>query len=90
MLFILKNNGDNHCDQILKFIDNEDKIILIQDGVLLAHENNKFISTVKDKDVEILVLKNDLDVRGAKNNINAKTIDYADMVDLIEKNKVFS
>lgn len=90
MLFILKNSEGNYCDQILKFIDHEDKLILIQDGVLLAHSDNSFISAIKNKGIKILILENDLNLRGIKNNIDAKIINYVDMVDLIEKNKVFS
>ncbi len=71
-------------------MEKDDKIILIQDGVLLAHANNKFISTVKGKEIEILILENDLNLRGIKNNINAKIINYENMVSLIEKNRVFS
>ncbi len=90
MLFIIKSNENKYCKQTLKFMNNGDKIILIQDGVLLAHENNKFISTIKNKGVEILILEDDLNLRGAKNNIGAEAITYEDMVNLIEKNKVFS
>ncbi len=90
MLFIIKSSENNHCERTLQFMDKDDTIILIQDGALLAHENNKFISTVKNKGVEILMLENDLNLRGIKNNISAKTINYEDMVSLIEKNQVFS
>ncbi len=91
MLFIIKSNENNRCEQTLKFMNKDDKIILIQDGVLLAHNNNnKFISAVKNKGAEILVLENDLNLRGIKNNIDAKMVAYEDMIGLIEKNKVFS
>lgn len=88
MLFIIKSK--NQDQRILRFMEKGDKIIFIQDGVLLAHGDNKFISAIKNKGVEILMLENDLNLRGIKNNINAKTINYEDIVYLVEKNKVFS
>ncbi len=91
MLFILKSNEIDYYKRVLKFINEGDKVVLIQDGVLLAHNrNNEFILAVKDKNVEILVLENDLDLRGVKNDIGAEAITYREMVDLIEENKVFS
>ncbi len=68
-----------------------DKVVLIQDGVFLANNHdNKFISALKEKGGEILVLENDLNLRGVKNNINGEMITYEDMIRLIEENKVFS
>lgn len=72
-------------------MEEADKVVLIQDGVFLANNhNNKFISALKKKGGEILVLENDLNLRGVKNNINAEMITYEDAIGLIEKDKVFS
>ncbi len=91
MIFILKSNKNGYRKRVLKFINEGDKVILIQDGVLLTHDlDNEFILVVKEEGGKILALENDLKLRGVENNVKAETITYEDMVDLIEKNKVFS
>ncbi len=89
MLFIVKSNNQNQG--IFRFMEEGDKIILIQDGTLLVHnQNNNLIKSAADKKMEILVLKNDLVLRGLKNNAGAKETTYEAMIELIEINTVFS
>jgi len=91
MLFILKSNNKDQCQKILKYVQKGDKIVFIQDAVLLLHnQENKFIQSFKEKKVEISFLKNDLDVRAIKNNVKAKAISFKEMIELIENNKIFS
>ncbi len=91
MLFILKTNKIDICERTLKFMEKGDKVVLIQDGVFLAqNHNNKFISSVKEKGVQILILENDLKLRGVKKNIDDEVITYEDMINLIKKDKIFS
>ncbi len=91
VLFIIKESLWNKNASMLKYVKQGDKVLFIQDGVLiLNNSSSETIEELKEKKAEVLALKEDLELRGIKNNANIKTIDYYGFVDLIESNKVFS
>lgn len=91
VLFVIKNSFWAEKSSVLNYAKPKDKILLIQDGVLILNKNrSELIKKIKDKDIDLLALKEDLDLRGIKNNAKAKLIDYDGFVELIERNKVFS
>ncbi len=91
VLFIIKESLWNKKTSVMKYIEPGDKVLLIQDGVLMLNSGiSKTIGEFKEKNVEVLALKEDLELRGIKNNLNIDLIDYQGFVELIENNKVFS
>ncbi len=91
VLFIIKESLSNKNTNVMKYIKQDDKVLFIQDGVLiLNNKTSKAIEEIKEKNAEILALKEDLELRGIKNNAKVKLVDYGGFVDLIETNKVFS
>ena len=83
LYLIDKPYGENGL--ALAEIDNDAKIVLIQDGVYLNVE--RFANKK-----EIYAIENDLKKRGLLNMLPSyiKRIDYSRLVDLIVKNKVFN
>lgn len=92
MLFIIKTTNLNDLNQVLRFAEkDDDTILLIQDAVFLVYnEQNSFIKKVRERKIQLKILKNDLHIRGIDNKAQAETITYKDMVDLIEQHTVFS
>ncbi len=91
VLFIIKESLSNKNTNVMKYVKQDDKVLLIQDGVLmLNNKTSKAIEEFKEKNAEIIALKEDLELRGIKNNANVKLVDYEGFVALIEANKVFS
>ena len=91
VLFIIKESLSNKNANVMKYIKQDDKVLFIQEGVLiLNNKTSKAIEEIKEKNAEVLALKEDVELRGIKNNAGLKLIDYSGFVDLIEANKVFS
>lgn len=91
VLFIIKESITVKNAEVMKYINPNDKVLLIQDGVLVLNNNkSKIIEEFKKEKIEVFALKEDLKLRGIKNNTNAKLINYDGFVELIENNKVFS
>ncbi len=91
VLFIIKNSVWKENVNFLNYAKKGDIVLLIQDGVLILNIGKSDFSTkIKEKNIELMALKDDLKLRGIKNNAKAKLIDYNGLVELIEKNKVFS
>ncbi len=75
---------------MIKYLNPKDKVLLIQDGVLILNKGDSGIQSFKEKKAEVFALKEDLELRGIQNNAGVKLIDYKGFVELIEKEKVFS
>ncbi len=91
VLFIVKNPLWKCSEKILDFSGPKDKVLLIQDGVLILNsEKSRFLEDIKKKRIELLALKEDLELRGIKNRAKAVLVSYDGFVDLIENNRVVS
>ncbi len=90
MLFIIKESLLKGEPSAIRHLNPKDKVLLIQDGVLALNKDASGIQALKEKKVEVLALKEDLELRGIQNNAEAKLIDYHGFVELIETEKVFS
>ncbi len=90
VLFIIKKSVLTGEPSMIKYLNPKDKVLLIQDGVLILNKGESGIQTFKEKGAEILALKEDLELRGIQNNAKVKLIDYPGFVELIENEKVFS
>ncbi len=90
VLFIIKESLLKREPNAIKHLNSKDKVLLIQDGVLILNKSTSGIQALKEKKVEVLALKEDLELRGIQNNAGAKLIDYSGFVELIETEKVFS
>ncbi|QJC29623.1 sulfurtransferase complex subunit TusB [Enterobacteriaceae endosymbiont of Plateumaris pusilla] len=94
MLYTLFNSPSScNFSLLLKYISENDDLILIQDGVLAGLKNSfsmKKIIKVKNKiPFHIFGIKNDIESRGLLNIISKKIIqiEYKDFVSLTIKNK---
>ncbi len=90
VLFIIKESLLAGEPSMIKYLNPKDKVLLIQDGVLILNKGDSGIQALKEKDTEVLALKEDLELRGIQNNAKVKLIDYHGFVELIENEKVFS
>lgn len=90
VLFIIKESLISGETSIIKYLNPKDKVLLIQDGVLVLNKGESGIRIFKEKGTEVLALKEDLELRGIQNNAGVKLIDYPGFVELIETEKVFS
>ncbi len=81
MLYILKELSSRKGIN-LALNDNDARVVLIEDGVYLD------ISPLKGK-AKIYALRKDLESRGLLDKlVGIEIIDYSDLVDLIEENRV--
>ncbi len=91
VLFIIKKSLTGDKLSIFKYLNQGDKILLIQDSVLLLNnESSRIVKRLNEKKVEVFALEDDVKIRGIRNNLNIKLVDYSGFVDLIENNVVFS
>lgn len=90
VLFIIKESLLDEESRIIKYLNPQDKVLLIQDGVLKLNKGDSGIRAFKEKGVEVLALKEDLELRGIQNNAKVKLIDYSGFIELIETEKIFS
>ncbi len=90
VLFIIKESLLRGEPSMIKYLNPKDKVLLIQDGVLILNRSDSGIQFLKEKEAEVLALKEDLELRGIQNNAGVKLIDYQGFVELIENEKVFS
>ncbi len=75
----------------MRFVQADDVILLIEDGVYGAQDNNAFSDKLKKamENNEVYALGPDLKARGISSLLDGiKTIDYEGMVDLVEKHNV--
>ncbi len=90
VLFIIKESLLKGEPSMTKHLNPKDKVLLIQDGVLILNKDESGIQTLTEKNVEVSALKEDLELRGIQNNAGVELIDYPGFVELIETEKVFS
>jgi tRNA 2-thiouridine synthesizing protein B len=74
---------------LLNFLKKSDDLLALQDGVLLAIDNNYFLRDILDSSANLYVLKEDVEARGLCNKIATEfiVIDYQKFVFLTEKHK---
>ncbi len=90
VLFIIKESLLKGESGMIKYLKPKDKVLLIQDGVLILNKGASGIQAFKEKKAEVFALKEDLELRGIQDNAGVKLIDYQGFVELIETEKVFS
>ncbi len=90
VLFIIKESLLKGEPSMIKYVNPKDKVLLIQDGVLILNKAASGIRALNERGVEVLALKEDLELRGIQNNAGATLIAYGGFVELIEAEKVFS
>ncbi|HXK00416.1 MAG TPA: sulfurtransferase complex subunit TusB [Buchnera sp. (in: enterobacteria)] len=74
---------------LLNFLKKSDDLLALQDGVLIAVNNNCFLRKLLDSSANLYVLKEDIEARGLCNKITTEfvVIDYQKFVFLTEKHK---
>ena len=87
MALILVKFNNYHSIEKLKIRNakKDDTVVLIQDGIYWGLENIRELT-----DSKVVAIKEDVFARGYKeSDINAKLIDYHELVDIIEKEEKF-
>ncbi|MGN8238962.1 sulfurtransferase complex subunit TusB [Enterobacter soli] len=74
------------CDieALVKMLREGDDLLLIQDGVLAAIEDSRFVEILTNAPISVSALKEDIDARGLAGQISAKidVVGYTDFVNL--------
>jgi tRNA 2-thiouridine synthesizing protein B len=74
------------CDieSLLSMVREGDALLLIQDGVLAAVEDSRFVDILSNALISVSALKDDIDARGLAGQISAKinVVSYTDFVNL--------
>lgn len=92
MLHILSNSPFKvDISAMFNMLSSEDGLIALQDGVLIALNNNFFISDLFKYSKNIYVLQEDVFIRGISDNVSneIKLINYFEFVTLTEKYNKF-
>ncbi|QCI27342.1 sulfurtransferase complex subunit TusB [Buchnera aphidicola] len=92
MLHILSNSPFKiDISVMFNMLSSQDGLIALQDGVLIALNNNFFISDLIKYSKNIYVLQEDVLIRGISDNISSKIklINYCEFVTLTEKYNKF-
>jgi tRNA 2-thiouridine synthesizing protein B len=74
---------------LLDLLKKSDDLLALQDGVLIAVNDNYFLRNILDSSANLYVLKEDIEARGLYNKIATEfiVIDYQKFVFLTEKHK---
>ncbi len=90
MLYTIAKSPFN-CDfsALLRLITNQDAVLLIQDGVIAAIEQSKYLNELQNTGAQIYVLEADVVARGLQNKISeaVSLISYQGFVRLTEAHK---
>ncbi|HDR2472187.1 sulfurtransferase complex subunit TusB [Enterobacter soli] len=74
------------CDieALVRMLREGDDLLLIQDGVLAAIEDSRFVEILTNAPISVSALKDDIDARGLAGQISAKidVVGYTDFVNL--------
>lgn len=74
------------CDieALVKMLREGDDLLLIQDGVLAAIEDSRFVEILTNAPISVSALKEDIDARGLAGQISAKidVVGYTDFVNI--------
>ena len=77
------------CDieALVRMLREGDDLLLIQDGVLAAIEDSRFVEILTNAPISVSALKEDIDARGLAGQISAKinVVGYTDFVNLAVK-----
>ncbi|QCI26931.1 sulfurtransferase complex subunit TusB [Buchnera aphidicola (Thelaxes californica)] len=90
MLHILMSSPfKTNIDYIVKFLNDFDDFLALQNGVLIALKNNVFLRHFKKKKVTLFVLQEDIIARGLEYQVSKifHIINYTQFVTLTVKNK---
>ncbi|MGB9679996.1 MAG: sulfurtransferase complex subunit TusB [Thermoanaerobacteraceae bacterium] len=90
LIIIKKSPKDKISEFLLKLALPDDKVMLIQDGVIFAIDNK--IKDIVNKDVRLFALKEDFNARGlSENESMIPLLDYEGWAELIEtEDKIIS
>ncbi len=83
----------NSLTSCIRFVQAEDPILFMEDGVYAVQEGNKFSELISNllKSNALYALAPDLKARGIQNvQADVKQIDYEGFVELVEKHQVNS
>lgn len=77
------------CDinGMLRMVQSGDDLLLLQDGVIAAIEDSRFVEILYNAPIKVFALKEDIAARGLNGQISAKidVISYTDFVNLAVK-----
>ncbi|MGP1932322.1 MAG: sulfurtransferase complex subunit TusB [Arsenophonus sp.] len=87
----------NDFDSLINLLTKNDEILLLQDGVLMGHKilssnkDNKYLMQLKNKMINVLALKDDIDARGLMQYISSyvNKISYINFVELTVKHSQY-
>ncbi|MCJ7618129.1 MAG: sulfurtransferase complex subunit TusB [Desulfobacterales bacterium] len=82
-LYVISRSSFQRNEAFLDFklAEKGDGVIFIQDGVLLLKNPKNILRALKEKEVEVFALKEDLNARGLITDI--KIVDYDSFADLL-------
>ncbi|MBP6121515.1 MULTISPECIES: sulfurtransferase complex subunit TusB [Providencia] len=90
MLYTIAKSPFN-CDfpVLLRLITNQDAVLLIQDGVIVAIDQSKYLNELQNTGVQIYALEADIIARGLQNKISeaVSLVTYQGFVRLTEAHK---
>ncbi|AYA41879.1 sulfurtransferase complex subunit TusB [Xenorhabdus nematophila] len=90
MLYTVRHSPYHYdFNAMLSFVSETDDVLLIQNGVLLGINDNRYLTELIRTRAGIYVLKEDLDARGLIEQISncVKVIDYEGFVSLTVKHQ---
>ena len=72
---------------LLRLIEKDDELLLLQDGVTAAIEGSRFLESLQNAPITVYALKEDIDARGLGGQISDSVVrvDYTDFVRLTVK-----
>ncbi|EOC1339055.1 sulfurtransferase complex subunit TusB [Cronobacter dublinensis] len=88
MLYTLSRSPwQTDLDALLRLVRPGDDILLMQDGVVAALNDSRFLSVLLASPARVCALENDIEARGLNAQIsrNIATISYTDFVELTVK-----
>ncbi|EOC1303197.1 sulfurtransferase complex subunit TusB [Cronobacter dublinensis] len=88
MLYTLSRSPwQTDLDALLRLVRPGDDILLMQDGVVAALNDSRFLSVLLASPARVCALENDIEARGlvAQISRNVATIGYTDFVELTVK-----
>ncbi|MDT3668174.1 sulfurtransferase complex subunit TusB [Cronobacter dublinensis] len=88
MLYTLSRSPwQTDLDALLRLVRPGDDILLMQDGVVAALDDSRFLSVLLASPARVGALENDIEARGLSAQIsrNVATISYTDFVELTVK-----
>lgn len=91
MLHVVKKSpfASHSLEQCLRYITSQDQLLLIEDAVIAAVDNQMWQTRLQQAGVLVYALREDVQARAllAKVSVNINLVDTAGFVELTEKNQ---